>query len=82
MQEISGTVFSTAGLVSGNVKMTEKVSAEQLVFAERSEFPESGMEDRLYVAVDENASYRFDAGQNAYVRLDSFDAIQSRLREE
>lgn len=79
METIKGTV-SAGGSVSGTVKMAEKV--KELFFSSHLEFPGVGKDDRLYIAVDENSAYRFDANLNIYVRLNGFDAIQSRLREE
>lgn len=90
METISGTVsagasgsglVSAGGTVSGKVKAVGASPAE-LIFSNRLEFPNVGREDRLYIAVDENTAYRFDSVQNIYVRLNDFDAIQSRLREE
>lgn len=81
MQIISGKVYG-GGTVSGSVKVPEQVGAAELVFKSRFEFPNIGREDRLYIATDENAAYRFDVSQNIYVRLNDFDAIQSKLREE
>lgn len=80
MAMISGTV-SAGSLVSGQVRTAEAAKVE-LVFSNRSEFPDAGKPDRLYVATDENTAYRFDAEQNIYVRLNQFDAIQCRLADE
>ena len=90
METISGTVsagasgsglVSAGGTVSGKVKAVGASPAE-LIFSNRLEFPNVGREDRLYIAVDENTAYRFDPAQNIYVRLNDFDAVQCRLREE
>lgn len=90
METISGTVsvgasgngsVYTGGSVSGKVRIMGASPAE-LIFSDRSDFPDIGREDRLYIAVDENAAYRFDPAQNIYVRLNDFDAVQCRLREE
>lgn len=80
MATISGKVYG-GGTVSGKVKVPEQVVAAELVFANRFEFPNVGRSDRLYIATDENAAYRFDVSQNVYVRLNEYDAIQSKLME-
>lgn len=80
MTEISGKVYA-GGSVSGTVRASG-TSAAELFFSNRLEFPNVGRADRLYIAVDENAAYRFDAGQNVYVRLNEYDSIQSKLMEE
>ncbi len=77
METISGTVtagitdsgsVSAGGTISGNVRVAGSGPAE-LFFSDRSAFPNTGREDRLYIASDENMVYRFDATQNAYVEL-------------
>ena len=80
MATISGKVYG-GGTGSGKVKVPEQVVAAELVFANRFEFPNVGRSDRLYIATDENAAYRFDVSQNVYVRLNEYDAIQSKLME-
>lgn len=80
MATISGKVYG-GGTVSGKVKVPEQVVAAELVFANRFEFPNVGRKDRLYIATDENAAYRFDVSQNVYVRLNEYDSIQSKLME-
>ena len=80
MATISGKVYG-GGTVSGKVKMPEKAGTAELVFANRFEFPNVGRKDRLYIATDENAAYRFDVSQNVYVRLNEYDSIQSKLME-
>ena len=80
MATISGKVYG-GGTVSGKVKVPEQVVAAELVFANRFEFPNVCRKDRLYIATDENAAYRFDVSQNVYVRLNEYDAIQSKLME-
>ena len=81
METIKGIV-SVGGAVSGTVKTVESINVTELIFSTRLEFPNIGRADRLYIAKDENAVYRFDSVQNIYVRLNGFDSIQSRLREE
>lgn len=81
MQTISGKVVAGGG-ISGAVKTAEQVAVTELSFASRFEFPNIGRADRLYIATDENAAYRFDISRNIYVRLNEFDSIQSKLREE
>lgn len=77
METISGTVtagisdsgyVSAGGTISGKVRVAGSGPAE-LIFSDRSAFPIAGREDRLYIALDENVVYRFDATQNAYVQL-------------
>ena len=80
MATISGKVYG-GGTVSGKVKVPEQVVATELVFANRFEFPNVGRSDRLYIATDENAAYRFDVSQNIYIKLNDYDAIQSKLME-
>ena len=80
MATISGKVYG-GGTVSGKVKVPEQVVAAELVFANRLEFPNIGRADRLYIATDENAAYRFDTAQNIYIKLNDYDAIQSKLME-
>ena len=80
MAEISGKVLA-GGYVSGTVKMPEKAGTAELVFANRFEFPNVGRADRLYISTDENAAYRFDTAQNIYIKLNDYDAIQSKLME-
>ena len=80
MATISGKVYG-GGTVSGKVKVPEQVIATELVFENRFEFPNVGRKDRLYIATDENAAYRFDVSQNIYIKLNDYDAIQSKLME-
>ena len=80
MATISGKVYG-GGTVSGKVKVPEQVVAAELVFENRFEFPNVGRKDRLYIATDENAAYRFDVSQNIYIKLNDYDAIQSKLME-
>lgn len=77
MGTISGTIsagisdsgsVSAGGTISGKVRAAGADPAE-LIFSDRSAFPVAGREDRLYIALDENAVYRFDAAHNAYVQL-------------
>ncbi|MGN0613674.1 MAG: hypothetical protein ACI4JB_07200 [Porcipelethomonas sp.] len=81
MQTISGKIIAGGG-ISGTVKTAEQVAVTELIFSSRFGFPNIGRADRLYIATDENAAYTFDASRNIYVRLNDFDTIQSRLREE
>lgn len=90
METISGTVtagisdsgsVSAGGTISGKVRVAGSGPAE-LIFSDRSAFPIAGREDRLYIASDENAVYRFDATKNAYVQLSCADMSEYYTKSE
>lgn len=59
--------------------------SKELFFSNYLEFPNIGEPDKLYIAVDENAIYRFDEKQNIYRKIEnevSITSIQSKLKEE
>lgn len=71
--------------ITGSVEKAEKVNVTELCFSNRFEFPNVGEPDKLYIATDENAIYRFDGEQNVYRITENaliVNSIQSKLKEE
>lgn len=55
--------------IDGSINMAKKVYVKELVFGNRFEFPAVGEPDKLYIAKDEDMSYRFDEEEMAYKPL-------------
>lgn len=74
------------GSVGGNVKAAQRVYVKELVFSTHYEFPAIGDGDKLYIATDENAQYRYDELDHAYHCVgrdpEDIEAIQIRLKED
>ena len=68
MNSLTGSVVPR-GSVGGNIRAAQKVYVRELVFDHRFEFPSVGEADKLYIAKDENAIYRFDEDEMGYVAL-------------
>lgn len=64
-----GGNISAEGTIGGSVLQARSVTVSELYFSNRYEFPDTGEPDKLYIAEDENAVYRFDGEENIYVRL-------------
>lgn len=81
---IAGRVRSEAG-ISGKVERPETVYVRELRFANHYEFPSIGEEGCLYIAIDENATYRYDKQERAYFCVGrdptQIEAIQVKLKE-
>lgn len=67
---VSGSV-SYSQAITGSVRQSRNV--RELRFEERNEFPEVGLDNILYIATDENVSYRWDGEQ--YVTVGSASNI-------
>ena len=80
-----GGKIGTSGGISGQIKVPEKVSEKEIVFANHYEFPSIGDSECLYIAVDENATYRYDDEDRAYYCVGrdykQIQAIQIKLKE-
>lgn len=66
----SGNVYGIVGnteTVNGDISKAENVYVKELIFKNYFEFPSIGETDKLYIAKDNNATYRFDDKSNAYV---------------
>lgn len=57
------------GKMSGRLGAAQKVYVKELYFGNRFEFPAVGEPDKLYIAKDEDMSYRFDEDEMAYKPL-------------
>lgn len=64
-----GGKVSTTAKVGGKVRNPDKVYVKELVFSTHYEFPSVGEADKLYIAKDENAIYRFDEDEMGYTIL-------------
>ena len=82
---IGGNIRETAG-VSGQIARPKTVYVKELYFANHYEFPAIGDGDKLYIATDENAQYRYDELDHAYHCVgrdpEDIEAIQIRLKED
>lgn len=67
---VSGSV-SYSQAITGSVRQSRNV--RELRFEERNAFPEVGLDNILYIATDENVSYRWDGEQ--YVTVGSASDI-------
>lgn len=73
-EEIDAAVDTVASLYNN----------KELIFSTHEEFPNIGDVEKLYIATDENAIYRFDGDLNIYKKIKSgldVDSIQSKLTE-
>ena len=75
----------TSGGISGKIKTPDSVSKKEIRFANHYEFPAIGNSECLYIAVDENATYRYDDEDRAYYCVGrdykQIQAIQIKLKE-
>lgn len=75
IENLTGSIANNS--VSGSVSQSQSVSGSvrsargvrELRFEERSSFPEIGLDNILYIAIDENLAYRWDT--NHYVEVSS-----------
>lgn len=67
---VSGSVNSSRD-VSGNVDKAENIYVKEIEFNNRYEFPSIGKENMIYVARDENKTYRFDEDSLTYYCIGS-----------
>ena len=68
MNRVTGNI-TAKGALSGQVRAAQKVYVRELVFDNRFEFPSVGEADKLYIAKDENAIYRWDDDDMGYTIL-------------
>lgn len=72
--------------VYGKIGRSERVYVKELRFANHYEFPAIGDSECLYIAKDENATYRYDDEERAYFCVGrdykEIEAIQVKLKEE
>lgn len=61
--------ISSKSKIAGNISKAENIYVTELIFSNHFEFPAIGEENKLYIAKDENAIYRFDKIDNIYIRL-------------
>ena len=82
---IGGNVSTNAN-VGGKVRNPDRVYVKELFFSTHYEFPAIGDGDKLYIATDENAQYRYDELDHAYHCVgrdpEDIEAIQIRLKED
>lgn len=74
------------GRVRGEINVADRVYVKELRFANHYEFPSIGDSECLYIAKDENATYRYDDEDRAYYCVGrdykQIEAIQVKLKEE
>lgn len=74
------------GRVKGEINVADRVYVKELRFANHYEFPSIGDSECLYIAIDENATYRYDDTERAYFCVGrdykEIEAIQVKLKEE
>lgn len=74
------------GKVRGDINAANRVYVKELRFANHYEFPSIGDSECLYIAIDENATYRYDDEERAYFCVGrdykEIEAIQVKLKEE
>ena len=74
------------GNIQGNLRNPDKVYVKELFFSTHYEFPAIGESDKLYIATDENASYRYDENDRAYYCIgrdyNDIESIQIKLKED
>lgn len=85
----SGTVngdIATKGRMNGKIGKAKTIYIKELYFSTHYEFPSIGEADKLYIATDENAQYRYDELDHAYHCVgrdpEDIDTIQIRLKED
>lgn len=75
-----------SGKARGKINAADRVYVKELRFANHYEFPSIGDSECLYIAVDENATYRYDDTERAYFCVGrdwkEIEAIQVKLKEE
>jgi hypothetical protein len=78
--------LSSKGNIRANLRNPDKVYVKELFFSNHYEFPAIGESDKLYIATDENAQYRYDELDHAYHCVgrdpEDIEAIQIRLKED
>ena len=67
---VSGSVNNSQD-ISGNVNKAENIYVKEIEFNNRYEFPSIGKENMIYVAKDENKTYRFDEESLTYYCIGS-----------
>lgn len=81
-----GGKVSTTAKVGGKVRSPDRVYVKELFFSTHYEFPSIGEADKLYIATDENAQYRYDELDHAYHCVgrdpEDIETIQIRLKED
>lgn len=81
-----GGKVSTTVKVGGKIRSPDRVYVKELFFSTHYEFPAIGDVDKLYIATDENAQYRYDELDHAYHCVgrdpEDIDTIQIRLKED
>lgn len=94
MDRLSGSIRLIGGIdggirgsvpVGGKIERPETVYVRELRFANHYEFPSIGDSECLYIAIDENATYRYDDQDRAYYCVGrdykQIQAIQIKLKE-
>ena len=69
-KRVSGTINSN-GYVEGSVEKAENIYVKETEFNNRYEFPSIGKPNIIYVAKDENKTYRFDEESLTYYCIGS-----------
>lgn len=67
---VKGSV-KAGGQILGGVQKTASTIVKELTFNNRFEFPSIGRSDLMYVATDENRTYRFDEESLTYYCIGS-----------
>lgn len=69
-KRISGNI-SGSGDIVGNVEKADNIYVKETEFNNRYEFPSIGKDNIIYVAKDENKTYRFDEDSLTYYCIGS-----------
>ena len=67
---VSGGISDSQN-ISGNVDKAENIYVKEIEFNNRYEFPSIGKENMIYVAKDENKTYRFNEDSLTYYCIGS-----------
>ncbi len=83
MGVIKGKI-GNSGRITGKIKNPESVSEKEIRFANHYEFPTIGNSECLYVAVDEDITYRYDDIKHMYIMLSNtdYDQLNNKPRIE
>ena len=69
-KRVSGSI-SGSGDIVGNVEKADNIYVKETEFNNRYEFPSIGKDNIIYVAKDENKTYRFDEDSLTYYCIGS-----------
>lgn len=83
MSSFGGNIKPSDTLKGNIEKPTGGGTKSEISFKSYKEFPNIGKAEKLYIATDENAIYRWDSEENVYICIgrdyDDISAIQCTL---